>query len=294
LKKRVTFNNPILPFVLIMPQMLILIFMFFWPAGQAVYQSLTLTDPFGTISIFVGLENFRVLFADPEYWSSVRLTMVFTITTVTLSLGASFVMAIFADRIIRGSSSFKTLLIWPYAVAPAVAGILWVLIFHPIFGAFALFMKSIDIPWDPFLNGTHAMILVVVASAWKIFSFNFIFFLAGLQAIPKSLIEASAIDGAGPIMRIRKIVIPLLSPTLFFLAIMNIVYAFFETFGIIHAVTQGGPGNSTTILVYKVYRDGFIGQDLGSSSAQSVLLMILVISLTIFQFRYIEKKVNYA
>jgi len=292
--KRVMFNNPILPFVLICPQMLILAFMFFWPAGQAVYQSLTLTDPFGLRSIFVGLENFRTLFADPEYWSSVRLTLVFTASTVTLSLGTSFVMAIFADRIIRGSGTFKTLLIWPYAVAPAVAGILWVLIFHPIFGAFALFMKSLDFPWDPFLNGTHAMILVVVAAAWKIFSFNFIFFLAGLQAIPKSLIEAAAIDGAGPTMRIWRIVIPLLSPTLFFLAIMNLVYAFFETFGIIHAVTQGGPGNSTTILVYKVYRDGFIGQDLGSSSAQSVLLMILVMALTIFQFRYIEKKVNYA
>ncbi len=294
MQKRVLFNNRYLPFALIFPQMLILLVLFFWPAGQAVYQSFTISDPFGLRSFFVGFDNFRTILSDPEYWSSVRLTLVFTAATAGLSLSASFIMAIFADRVIHGSGAFKTFLIWPYAVAPAVAGILWVLLFNPIFGAIALFLKSIEVDWDPFLNGDHAMILVIVAAAWKIFSFNFIFFLAGLQAIPKSLIEAAAIDGAGPAMRVWRIVIPLLSPTTFFLVILNIVFAFFETFGIIHAVTQGGPGNSTNILVYKVYSDGFIGQDLGSSSAQSVLLMILVMALTVFQFKFIEKKVNYA
>lgn len=294
MQKRVKFQSRLLPYALILPQLIILLFFFFWPAGQAIYQSFTLSDPFGFRTIFVGLDNYRELFADSEYWSSVGVTMVFTVLTASLSLAGGFMMAIFADRAIHGALAFKSFLIWPYAVAPAVAGIIWVFLFNPIFGAVGLFLKMLDIPWDPELNGTHAMTLVVMAAAWKQFSYNFVFFLAGLQAIPKSLIEAAAIDGAGPAMRVWKIIIPLLSPTTFFLIVMNIVFTFFETFGIIHAVTQGGPGNSTNILVYKVFHDGFVGQDLGSSSAQSVLLMILVMALTIIQFRYVERKVTYA
>lgn len=292
--KRVRFTNGVLPYFLVLPQVAILLFLFFWPAGQAIYQSLTLSDPFGMRTMFVGLDNFRAILTDPEYWGSLRATLVFTFSTVSLSLVGGFIMAVFADRAIRGTLVFRTFLIWPYAVAPAVAGILWVLLFHPLFGAVALFLKSLGIPWNPTLNGSHAMILVVIAAAWKLFSFNFIFFLAGLQAIPKSLLEAAAIDGAGPAMRVWKVAVPLLSPTTFYLLIMNIVFTFFDTFGIIHAVTQGGPGSATNILVYKVFHDGFVSQDLGSSSAQSVLLMILVTALTVFQFRYIERKVNYA
>ncbi len=292
--KRVRFKNGVLPLFLIFPQLVILLFLFFWPAGQAIYQSLTLSDPFGIRTMFVGFDNFREILGNAEYWSSVRVTIVFTFSTAFLSLTAGFIMAVFADRAIHGALVFKTFLILPYAVAPAVAGILWVFLFHPMFGAIGLLLESLGIPWDPLLNGTHAMLLVVVAAAWKLFSYNFIFFLAGLQAIPKSLIEAAAIDGAGPAMRVWKIVFPLLSPMTFFLIVMTTVFTFFGTFGIIHAVTQGGPGGSTNILVYKVFHDGFMSQDLGSSSAQSVLLMILFMGLTVFQFRYVEKKVKYA
>ena len=294
MQKRALFSGSALPYLLVLPQMAVLLVFFFWPAGQAVFQSMTISDPFGFRVIFVGLDNFKSLLSGKEYWSSVRVTTMFTLCATFLSLAGGFFMAVFADRAIRGQRALKLLLIWPYAVAPAVAGILWLFLFHPMFGSIALFLKAIGVPWNPSLNGTHAFILVTLAAAWKQFSYNFVFFLAGLQAIPKSLIEAAAIDGAGPATRMVKIVFPLLSPTTFFLVVMNFVFMFFETFGIIHAVTQGGPGNSTNILVYKVFRDGFIGQDLGSSSAQSVLLMIIVMVLTVFQFRYVERKVVYA
>ncbi|MFV2033919.1 MAG: ABC transporter permease subunit [Halocynthiibacter sp.] len=292
--KRVQFDSRYLPLLLVTPQLIILLFFFFWPAGLAIYQSFMLSDAFGLRSFFVGFDNFRELLTSAQYWSSIKVTLVFTFLTAFLSLGVGFFMAVFADRAIHGALAFKSFLIWPYAVAPAVAGILWLFLFHPLFGAIALFMKALGIPWDPLLNGNDAMTLVVMAAAWKQFSFNFVFFLAGLQAIPKSLIEAAAIDGAGPAMRVWKIIFPLLSPTTFFLIVMNLVFTFFDTFGIIHAVTQGGPGTATTILVYKVFRDGFVSQDLGSSSAQSVLLIILVMALTVIQFRYVERKVTYA
>ena len=294
MQKRAYFRGRTLPYLLVLPQLLVLLVFFFWPSAQAIYQSLTLSDPFGFSVTFVGLDNFRSLLASREYWASVRVTMVFTLFSTVLSLGAGFLMALFADRIIRGQKALKLLLIWPYAVAPAVAGILWLFLFHPLFGSIALLLKALGVPWDPTLNGTHAMILIIIASAWKQFSYNFVFFLAGLQAIPKSLIEAAAIDGAGPFTRVVRIVFPLLSPTTFFLVVMNLVFMFFDTFGVVHAVTQGGPGASTNILVYKVFYDGFVGQDLGSSSAQSVLLMIIVMVLTVIQFRYIERKVVYA
>ncbi len=292
--KRAFFRSKSLPYLLLLPQMLVLAVFFFWPAGLAIWQSLYLADPFGFNSIFVGLENFQILFESPEYWASVRVTFVFSILTTVLAMGIGLMLAVFADRAMRGVLIFKSAAIWPYAVAPAVAGALWIFLFHPVFGAVAGFLKSIGVPWDPLLNGNHAMTLVVVAAAWKQISYNFVFFLAGLQAIPKSLIEAAAIDGAGPARRLWRVILPLMSPTIFFLIVVNTVYAFFDTFGIIHAVTGGGPAGATNILVFKVYTDGFENQDIGSSAAQSVVLMAIVIALTVFQFRYVERRVSYA
>ena len=292
--KRVTFTNKSLPYLLLAPQLLILAVFFFWPAGKAIYQSFFLSDPFGASEIFVGLENFQMLLVSPEYYDSILVTLVFSGLTTAAALLSGFVMAVFADRAIRGVLAFKSALIWPYAVAPAVAGALWIFLFHPTFGSVAGMLIALGVDWDPLLNGAHAMTLVVVAAAWKQISYNFVFFLAGLQAIPKSLIEAAAIDGAGPGKRLWYVVIPLLSPTTFFLIVINIVYAFFDTFGIIHAVTGGGPAGATNTLVFKVYTDGFENQDLGASSAQSVILMFIVIALTVLQFRYIERRVSYA
>jgi sn-glycerol 3-phosphate transport system permease protein len=244
-------------------------------------------------SEFIWFENFEVLFSDPLYLDSINTTFIFSAATTFLSLSISLLFAVMADRVIRGEMAYKSILTWPYAVAPAVAGVLWLFMFSPSNGILALTLQNWGYNWNHILQGGQAMILVVIAAAWKQIAYNFIFFLAGLQMIPKSLIEAAAIDGAGPAKRFWTIVFPLLSPTTFFLIVVNVVYAFFETFGIIHAVTQGGPYKSTEILVYKVYNDGFIGLDLGGSAAQSVILMFIVISLTVIQFRYIERRVKY-
>ncbi len=293
MEKRVTFDNRLLPYLLLAPQLLITIIFFFWPAAQALYQSLLLPDPFGLGAQFVWLSNFEYLFSDRYYLQSFVTTAIFSFFVTLASMSLALLFAVLADQVIKGESAYKTLLIWPYAVAPAVAGVMWLFMFQPSIGVLAFYMKQAGIPWDPLLNGTHAMTLVVAAAAWKQISYNFLFFLAGLQAIPKSLIEAAAIDGAGRWHRFRTIIFPLLSPTTFFLLVVNIVYAFFETFGIIHTITLGGPGRSTTTLVYKVYADGFVGQDLGSSAAQSVVLMVVVGLLTVIQFRYIERRVHY-
>ncbi|MFK7962411.1 MAG: sn-glycerol-3-phosphate ABC transporter permease UgpA [Burkholderiaceae bacterium] len=291
--KRVTFNHRYLPYLLLLPQVAITVVFFFWPAAQALMQSFQLPDPFGLSAEWVGLENFAYLFADPFYLASFQTTAVFSILVTALSLGVALVLAVAADQVIKGSGLYRTLLIWPYAVAPAIAGVIWLFMFQPSIGVFAWYLKLLGYEWNHVLNGTEAMGLVVMASAWKQISYNFLFFLAGLQAIPRSLIEAAAIDGASRWHRFRTIVFPLLSPTTFFLLVVNIIYAFFETFGVIHTITAGGPGQSTTILVYKVYADGFVGQDLGSSAAQSVVLMLLVGVLTVVQFRFIERKVHY-
>ena len=291
--KRVVFRSRLLPYCLLAPQLLVLAVFFFWPAGEAIYQSFFLADPFGLSSIFVGLENFQILLASSAYWQAVRVTLVFSALTTLLALGSGLLLAVFADRALRGVVVFKSAVIWPYAVAPAIAGSLWLFLFHPNFGAVARLLRDLGIPWDPLLNGDHAMALVVVAAAWKQVSYNFVFFLAGLQAIPRSLIEAAAMDGAGPTRRLWRVILPLLSPTTFFLIVINIVYAFFDTFGVIHAVTRGGPAGATNILVFKVYMDGFENQDLGASAAQSVILMAIVIGLTVFQFRFVERRVNY-
>jgi sn-glycerol 3-phosphate transport system permease protein len=293
MEKRARFESRWLPYALIAPQMAITLVFFFWPATQALYQSLLVQDAFGTHTQFVWFENFHDLFNNAEYLASFKVTAVFSLLVAGLGLSISLVLAVFADRVIRGATVYKTLLIWPYAVAPAVAAVLWLFLFNPTLGIVAHWLKGLGVAWDPLLDGDDALVMVVVAAVWKQISYNFLFFLAGLQSIPKSLIEAAAIDGAGPLRRFITIVFPLLSPTTFFLLVVNIVYAFFDTFGIIDASTSGGPGKATEILVYKVYSDGFKGLDLGGSAAQSVILMTIVITLTVIQFRYVERKVQY-
>ena len=292
-EKRVRFRSGWLPWALVAPQLLIVLVFFFWPAAQGLYFSVLQQDAFGTSVQFVGLENFRALFRDDTYLASFRVTAVFSVLVAALGLVLSLLLAIMADRVIRGAGWYKTLLIWPYAVAPAVAGVLWLFMFAPSIGVVSYTLNAIGIPWNHLLNGTDALILVVAAAVWKQISYNFLFFLAGLQSIPKSLIEAAAIDGAGPWRRFWTIQFPLLSPTTFFLLVINVVYAFFDTFAIIDAATQGGPGKDTAILVYKVYYDGFKAMDLGGSAAQSVVLMVIVVALTVIQFRFIEKRVTY-
>jgi len=293
MEKRARFQSRWLPYALIAPQMAITLVFFFLPAGQAVYQSLMVQDAFGISTQFVWFDNFKDLFRNDEYLASFRVTAMFSFLVAVLGLSISLFLAVLADRVVRSATIYKTLLIWPYAVAPAIAAVLWLFLFNPTLGIVAHWLQGLGIPWDPLLNGTHALIMVVIAAVWKQISYNFLFFLAGLQSIPKSLIEAAAIDGAGPVKRFVTIVFPLLSPTTFFLLVVNIIYAFIETFAIIDAATGGGPGQATQILVYKVYADGFKGLDLGSSYAQSVVLMVILITLTVVQFRYVERKVQY-
>ena len=294
MEKRVRFRSLTLPWLLLAPQLAVIIVFFFWPAGQALLQSVQMQDAFGTSTEFVGLENFQRLFDDELYIESFRTTAVFSILVAVCGIGLALLLAVFADRVVRGASVYKTLMVWPYAVAAAVAGVLWLFMFAPSIGMVSFWLRAAGFDWNHLLNPNHAMALIVMAAVWKQISYNFLFFLAGMQSIPKSLIEAAAIDGAGPWRRFWSIVFPLLSPVTFFLLVINIVYAFFETFAIVDAATQGGPGKATSILVYKVYYDGFKGMDLGSSAAQSVVLMAIVISLTIVQFRYVEKKVQYS
>lgn len=290
---RATFPHRLLPYLLVAPQLAISLVFFYWPALQALRQSVLREDPFGLATQFVGLANFRRVLSDPAYLNSIRVTAVFSFWTAFLSMTIALLLAVQAEKILRGKGFYRTLLIWPYAVAAAIAGMLWLFLFNPSFGTLAWPLRQMGVAWDPLLRGDQAMALVIGAAAWKQVSYNFLFFVAGLQAIPKSLLEAAAIDGAGPARRFWTIVFPLLAPTTFFLLVVNTVYALFDTFGIIHAVTSGGPGKATETLVYKVYNDGFVNLQLGSSAAQSVILMALVIALTAFQFRYVERKVHY-
>jgi sn-glycerol 3-phosphate transport system permease protein len=292
-EKRVTFQSRWLPWALLAPQAIVIAVFFFWPAGQALVQSLQQQDAFGTSVEWVGLANFQRLFADANYWASFKTTAIFSVLVAGLGLSVSLLLAVMADRVVKGAAVYKTLLIWPYAVAPAVAGVLWLFMFAPSIGVVAWALRANGFDWNHLLNGNQAMALIVMAAVWKQISYNFLFFLAGLQSIPKSLIEAAAIDGARPWRRFWTIVFPLLSPTSFFLLVINVVYAFFETFAIVDASTHGGPGKDTEILVYKVYYDGFKGMDSGGSAAQSVVLMAIVIVLTIVQFKFVERKVNY-
>jgi sn-glycerol 3-phosphate transport system permease protein len=292
-EKRVRFKSWWLPWALIAPQMAIILVFFFWPAAQALYYSVQQQDAFGTSVQFVGLQNFEALWADETYLASFKTTAVFSFWVALLGLTLSLLLAVMADRVVKASRLYKTLLVWPYAVAPAIAGVLWLFMFAPSIGVVSYALRAFGLDWNHLLNGTHAMILIVFAAVWKQISYNFLFFLAGLQSIPKSLIEAAAIDGAGPWRRFWTVQFPLLTPTTFFLLVINIIYVFIDTFAIIDAATSGGPGKDTAILVYKVYFDGFKAMDLGSSAAQSVILMVILVSLTVIQFRYVEKRVHY-
>lgn len=293
MQKQAVFNTIWLPALLIAPQLAVVLVFFYWPAAQAVWQSFLLQDAFGLSTTFVGLENYIHLLHEPGYLNAILRTFGFSAAIAIASLSIALLLAVMADRPIRGGGGYRTLLIWPYAVAPAVVGVIWIFMLHPSLGVLARGLRNIGIDWNPLLNGDHAMILVIAAATWKQISYNFLFFLAGLQAIPKSIIEAAAIDGAGPVRRFWTVIFPLLSPTIFFLIVINVVYAFFDTFGIIDATTGGGPAKSTETLVYKVYLDGLLGGNLGSSAAQSVILMGIVIVLTAIQFRYVERKVTY-
>lgn len=293
MEKQSVFQSRLLPYLLLVPQLAVVLVFFYWPAAQAVWQSFLLQDAFGLSSSFVAFENYADILTQPEYLNAILRTFAFSAAIAGSSLSAALLLAVMADKPMRGGAIYRTLLIWPYAVAPAIAGVLWLFMLHPALGVFARGLRAMGIDWNPLLNGNQAATLIVLAAAWKQISYNFLFFLAGLQAIPKSVMEAAAIDGARPMRRFWTVTFPLLMPTIFFLIVINIVYAFFDTFGIIDAMTGGGPAKATETLVYKVYLDGLLGSNLGSSAAQSVILMFIVIGLTAIQFRYVERKVTY-
>ncbi|UYO49123.1 sn-glycerol-3-phosphate ABC transporter permease UgpA [Rhodopseudomonas palustris] len=291
--KQAVFQSKLLPYLLVLPQLVVVLVFFYWPAVQAVIQSFLLQDAFGLSTVFVWFDNYRELLDQPDYFAAIIRTFVFSFAIALSSLSLALLLAVMADRPLRGSTFYRTMLIWPYAVAPPVVGVLWVFMLNPSLGVIAHGLRALGIDWNPLLDGDQAALLIVLAAAWKQISYNFLFFLAGLQAIPSSVIEAAAIDGARPMRRFWTIIFPLLSPTIFFLVIVNVVYAFFDTFGIIDTMTRGGPAKATETLVYKVYQDGLLGSNLGSSAAQSVILMAIVIALTAIQFRFVERKVNY-
>ena len=293
MQKQAIFQSKLLPYALVAPQLAIVLIFFYWPALQAVIQSFLLQDAFGLSTTFVWFENYVELFKDPAYFEAIVRTFFFSFAIAISSLSFALLLAVMADKPLRGSMLYRTLLIWPYAVAPPVVGVLWIFMLHPSLGVVSRYLRTAGIDWNPLLDGNQAAALIILAAAWKQISYNFLFFLAGLQAIPKSVLEAAAIDGARPMRRFWTVTFPLLSPTIFFLLVVNIVYAFFDTFGIIDTMTRGGPGTSTVTLVYKVYSDGLLGGNLGSSAAQSVILMIMVIVLTGIQFRFVERKVTY-
>ena len=293
MQKQSVFQSRLLPYALVAPQLAVVLIFFYWPAAQAVLQSFLLQDAFGLSTTFVWFDNYQELLSQPDYFAAIVRTFVFAFAIAFSSLSLALLLAVMADKPLRGGGLYRTLLIWPYAVAPPVVGVLWVFMLNPSLGVLARGLRGMGIDWNPLLDGNQAALLIILAAAWKQISYNFLFFLAGLQSIPKSVIEAAAIDGARPMRRFWTVIFPLLAPTIFFLLVVNIVYAFFDTFGIIDTMTRGGPGNATQTLVYKVYTDGLLGGNLGSSAAQSVILMILVIVLTGIQFRFVERKVTY-
>jgi sn-glycerol 3-phosphate transport system permease protein len=293
MQKQSVFQSKLLPYALVAPQLAVVLVFFYWPAAQAVLQSFLLQDAFGLSTTFVWFENYRDLLGQPDYFAAIVRTFAFSFAIAAASLSSALLLAVMADRPLRGGTVYRTLLIWPYAIAPPVVGVLWVFMLNPSLGVLAHGLRSMGIDWNPLLDGNQAATLIILAAAWKQISYNFLFFLAGLQSIPRSVIEAAAIDGARPMRRFWTVIFPLLSPTIFFLLVINIVYAFFDTFGIIDTITRGGPGRATETMVYKVYVDGLLGGNLGSSAAQSVILMVLVIMLTAIQFRFVERKVTY-
>ena len=287
------FTNRWLPYALLAPQLLITAVFFLWPSFQAFEQSLFLEDAFGFTRKFIGVDNYRELFRDDGYLRSFQTSLIFGLGVTCISMSTALVLAVSANHIIRWAQAYRALLVWPYAVAPALAGVIWYFLMNPSVGIVAYWLNALGVEWNHYVDGEQALLMVIIAASWKQVSYNFLFFIAGLQSIPRSLIEAAAIDGAGPWRRFLTITFPLLSPTTFFLLVINLVYAFFDTFAIIHATTEGGPADTTSVLVFRVYNTGFIGQDYGSSAAQSVILMTLVVLMTAIQFRFVERRVTY-
>ena len=291
--KRTIFSNRVLPYFLLAPQLAVTLVFFIWPAFQAFRQSFLREDPFGMKTTFVWFANYTKLFGSTDYMNALWVTLIFSVSVTVLSMGLSLLFAVCVNRVLKSGRIYTTLLVWPYAVAPAAAGLLWWFMFNPSIGILPYILRQFGYDWNHRLDGNDAMILIVIASAWKQISYNFLFFVAGLQSVPQSVIEAASIDGAGPFKRFWTVVFPLISPTTFFLAVINVTYALFDTFPIVDSTTSGGPSQSTNTLVYKVYADGFVGLNLGPSAAQSVVLMLIVVALTVVQFRWIEKKVQY-
>ncbi|MFT4359393.1 sn-glycerol-3-phosphate ABC transporter permease UgpA [Bartonella bacilliformis] len=292
-EKSAYFKNSLLPYWLLFPQLFIILLFFIWPAVQAIKSSFEREDPFGFTTTFIGFENYATVLSDPSYIKSLLTTIIFSTSVTFVAISISLLLAVSVDRVIRSKKVYTILLLWPYAVAPVLAGILWLFIFHPTIGIFPVILEKIGIIWNHRINGTHAMILIVIAASWQQISYNFLFFLAGLQSIPRSQIEAAAIDGATPFKRFWTVIFPQISPTSFFLLVVNINHAMFDTFGIIDNITSGGPARATNTLVYKVYDDGFRNHIIGASAAQSTLLMLMVIVLTFIQFRWIERRIQY-
>jgi len=290
MERRTLFPGRLLPVLLVLPQLLLTFVFFLWPAGQAVWSSMMREDSFGISSQFIGLGNFADLFSDPLYIATIERTVVFCVAVAALAMGVALVLAVFADKQVRGARFYRAMLVWPYAVAPAMAAVLWVLMLHPQIGLIGSWLNAHGIRWDYKLDGFEAMLMAILASAWKQVSYNFIFFLAGLQSISQTVIEAARLDGSTGFYRFRTVILPLLIPTVFFLLVVNLVYAAFDTFATIYALTGGGPGQSTTTMVLKVYQDGVVNVNIGSSTAQSVVLMAGVIVLTAVQFRFLGRK----
>ena len=292
--KRSVFRNRALPYLLLLPQLAVTVVFFFWPAWESLRLSFFRTSAFGDRVTFVGLDNFTKLLGDPDYYQSVLNSFVFAFGVTGIGVGAGLLVAALATQKIRGLTVYRTAVLWPYGIAAPIAGIIFLFMFHPSYGVLPYwlsFVSGYEFNW--LLKGWVAMALVIVATAWTHVGYNIAFFLAGLLAIPESVLEAASVDGAGSLRRFALIVFPLLAPITFYLVVVNLIFSFFGSFGMIHAVTQGGPGGATEIMVFKVYKDGFIGLNMGSSAAQSVMLMIVVIGLTALQFRFVERRITY-
>lgn len=294
MEKRVTFSNTWLAAALIAPQMLLVFVFFYWPTGEALYWAFTLERPFGGGNEWVGLYNFEGVFTDPQYWSSVRVSMVFAIASTVLSLSIAMLLALFVDRQLPGYQVYKFTFFLPYALAAPAVGLAFRFIFSPDAGFVSAINRVWPGLWNPALDGFDALLLIIMAQAWSMVGYNFIFFLAGLQSIPRTMSEAGAMDGAGVMRRMWDLQLPLITPTLFFLIVINITDSFVNSFGIIDITTGGGPARATDLMVYKIYTDGFQGKDYSLAAAQSIVLMGLIIALTIVQFRYIERRVHYS
>ncbi|MBB5572361.1 MULTISPECIES: ABC transporter permease subunit [Rhizobium] len=293
MEKRTTFSKWSVGILFAVPQLLLIFTFFYWPAGQAIFWSLTLQQPWGGGNIWVGLDNFKSILASADYWNSVTISIIFAAISTSISMGVALILAALTDRQLRGSKFYSVVLIWPYGIAAPASAMAFRFILAPEAGFMSIVNHYWPGLWDPGLNGADAMATIIIAFSWKYIGYSFIFFLAAFQAIPRSLIEAAAMDGSGVLRRFWDIQFPLITPTIFFLLVINITESFQDSFGIVDIMTAGGPHNSTNLMVYKIYSDGFKGLDFSGAAAQSIILMLLIIVLTVFQFRFIERRVHY-